>query len=259
MNITKYIMPILLILFIGLPFSASAASIDIAAAVDKAGKQRMLSQKIAKAYFYLGKRVRPDKVSQQLQDSLSLFKMNHSDLKATIADKGVQDMLAFVDFAVDEYAELAERPYSDESAALVLDLSETILEASQDIVVKIESMSKVRKSKVVNLAGRQRMLTQRIAKYYIAYQAGFRDKNSIEQLEIAVNEFESALDILKNEKVNTPQINAQLTKVSRLWRLVRNFFLGVEKGGLPVTVLATTDSIMKSMNTITGMYVTVSE
>ncbi|MEJ1369960.1 MAG: type IV pili methyl-accepting chemotaxis transducer N-terminal domain-containing protein, partial [Candidatus Sedimenticola sp. (ex Thyasira tokunagai)] len=154
---------------------------------------------------------------------------------------------------------LAERPYSDESAALVLDLSETILEASQDIVVRIENMSKVRKSKVVNLAGRQRMLTQRIAKYYIAYQAGFRDKNSIEQLEIAVNEFESALDILKNEKVNTPQINAQLTKVSRLWRLVRNFFLGVEKGGLPVTVLATTDSIMKSMNTITGMYVTVSE
>ncbi len=259
MNITKYIMPILLILLIGLPFSASVASVDIAAAVDKAGKQRMLSQKIAKAYFYLGKRVRPDKVSLQLQDSLSLFKMNHSDLKATIADKGVQDMLAFVDFAVDEYAELAERPYSDESAALVLDLSETILEASQDIVVKIESMSKVRKSKVVNLAGRQRMLTQRIAKYYIAYQAGFRDKNSIEQLEIAVNEFESALDILKNEKVNTPQINAQLTKVSRIWRLVRNFFLGVEKGGLPVTVLATTDSIMKSMNTITGMYVTLSE
>ncbi|MES9901958.1 MAG: type IV pili methyl-accepting chemotaxis transducer N-terminal domain-containing protein [Sedimenticola sp.] len=259
MNISKYIMALLLTLLVALTFSASAAGVDIAAAVDKAGKQRMLSQKIAKAYFYLGKGIRPDKVGRQLQDSLSLFKINHSDLKSTITDKGVQDMLAFVDFAVDEYSDLAERPYNEENAALILDLSETILEASQDIVVNIENLSKVRKSKIVNLSGRQRMLTQRIAKYYIAYQAGFRDKNSTEQLTIAVDEFESALDILKNEKINTPQINTELTKVSRLWRLVRSFFLNVEKGGLPVTVLATTDSIMKSMNTVTGMYVTVSE
>jgi len=258
MMITKYTVPLLMALLTGFSFSSHAADVDLAAAVDKAGQQRMLSQKIAKAYFFLGMNVRPDKARKQLQDSLTLFKKNHSELKAEIADKEVQDMLAFIDFAIDEYVDLVGRPYNKESAALVLDLSETILEASQNIVAKIESLSKVKKSKIINLSGRQRMLSQRIAKYYIAYQAGFHDPNSINQLKQAVEEFEHALNILKQEKINTPQINAQLTKVSRLWRIVRGFFLGVKKGGLPVTVFATTDSIMESMNTITGMYVKVS-
>ncbi len=193
-----------------------------------------------------------------MKDSITLFEKNHTELKADITDKGVQEMLAFIDFAVEEYVDLVASDYDKENAALVLDLSETILEASQDVVTTIEALSMVKKSKVVNLSGRQRMLTQRIAKYYIAYQAGFRDQNSINQLEKAVREFDSALSTLKQEEVNTPEINAKLVRVSRLWRLVRNFFMGVEKGGLPVTVLATTDSIMKTMNEITGMYVKVS-
>ncbi|OQX30573.1 MAG: hypothetical protein B0D96_08975 [Candidatus Sedimenticola endophacoides] len=259
MKMIKTLMPLLLALLMGFTFQAQAADVDYAAAVDKSGKQRMLSQKIAKAYFFLGSNVRPDKAKQQLQDSVALFRKNHNELKAEIKDQGVQEMLAFVDFAIDEYADLASRPYSQENAALVLDLSETLLEASQDIVVKIEGLSKVKKSKIVNISGRQRMLSQRIAKYYIAYQAGFRDQNSVTQLEKAVQEFEQALGYLKQQKLNPPEIDAHLTKVNRLWRIVRGFFLGVEKGGLPVTVFATTDNIMDSMNTVTGLYVKASE
>ncbi|MEW8015395.1 MAG: type IV pili methyl-accepting chemotaxis transducer N-terminal domain-containing protein [Candidatus Sedimenticola endophacoides] len=193
----------LLALLMGFTFQAQAADVDYAAAVDKSGKQRMLSQKIAKAYFFLGSSVRPDKAKQQLQDSVALFRKNHNELKAEIKDQGVQEMLAFVDFAIDEYADLASRPYSQENAALVLDLSETLLEASQDVVVKIEGLSKVKKSKIVNISGRQRMLSQRIAKYYIAYQAGFRDQNSVTQLEKACRSSNRPSDT-SNSRSSTP-------------------------------------------------------
>ncbi|MCU7876732.1 MAG: type IV pili methyl-accepting chemotaxis transducer N-terminal domain-containing protein [Candidatus Thiodiazotropha sp. (ex Lucinoma borealis)] len=258
MNISRYLLMFCLAILLGISFSTHAAKVDLAEAVNKAGKQRMLSQRIAKAYFFLGNNVRRDKAKKQLKKSIVEFKKNHTELKAEISNQGVQKMLVFVDIAIEDYVDLVGRPYNQENAAFILDLSETILEASQDIVVKIEALSNVEKPKIVNISGRQRMLSQRIAKYYIAYQAGFHDKDHISQLETAVKEFESALAILKAEKINSPQINAKLATVTRLWQIIRSFFLDIETGGLPVTVFATTDSIMDSMNTVTGLYVKAS-
>lgn len=238
---------------------AQQATVNYAEAVNKAGKQRMLSQRIAKAYLFLGERVRTDKSKRQLEASVKEFLDNHKYLKSKIQFKGVQDMLAFVEFSIQEYADLAKQPYSKDNAFQMIDLSETLLEASQDIVVKIETLAKTKKSKIVNISGRQRMLSQRIAKYYIAYQAGFTDDNTTQQLQNAVSQFEAAQDTLIKSALNTKEITQQLTRTKRLWNIVRGFFLDLKEGDLPVTVYATTDTIMKNMNTVTGMYTQVTE
>ncbi|MCG8025462.1 MAG: type IV pili methyl-accepting chemotaxis transducer N-terminal domain-containing protein [Candidatus Thiodiazotropha endolucinida] len=67
MKNTRYLLTFCLTAFLCLSFSANAADIELAEAVNKAGKQRMLSQRIAKAYFFLGGNVRRDKAKQQLQ------------------------------------------------------------------------------------------------------------------------------------------------------------------------------------------------
>ncbi len=239
---------------LGLPLVSHAETDPLSAAINKAGKQRMLSQRIAKSYFFLGENVRPDKAREQLKASLAMFDKHHNELKSEIKDQEIHELFAFIDIALADYSSLINQPYNKNVGNEVLDLSETLLEVCQSVVVKLEQASKLKKAKLVNISGRQRMLSQRIAKYYIAYQAGFRDPNSVEQLQKAVSQFETALKLLSSSSQNTPRITASLAKVESLWRVVRKFFLDQEKGGLPVTVFATTDSIMKEMNRITNMY-----
>ncbi|MCP3671031.1 MAG: hypothetical protein GY814_11485 [Gammaproteobacteria bacterium] len=250
----KFTLLFSLLAILCLPFVSHAETDPLSAAINKAGKQRMLSQRIAKSYFFLGDNVRPDKAREQLKASLAMFEQHHNELKSEVENKEIHELFAFIDIALAEYTELVSKPYDKNNGNKVLDLSETLLEVCQSVVAKLEQASKLKKAKLVNIAGRQRMLSQRIAKYYIAYQAGFHDQNSVEQLQKAVTEFESALKVLVDSNQNTAKIASSLGKVESLWKVVRKFFLDQKKGGLPVTVFATTDSIMNEMNRITNMY-----
>lgn len=235
-------------------YSIAQAAVS-AKLIDKAGMQRMLSQKIAKAWFYLGNRIRISESTRQLEASRKQFRANLDFLKKHIQDPETVEVLSFVEFAFEEYDDLVSRPWNQEDAALVLDLSETLLETSHDIVKKLKKLSGQQGNRFVDMAGRQRMLAQRIAKYYIAYQVGFRDSNSVHQLEQAVDEFEQALELLRSEKSNTAQINLLLTKINQQWRIIRRFFLDIRKGGIPAMVMVTTDRITQLADQVTRLYV----
>ena len=220
-----------------------------------AGKQRMLSQRIAKDYFYIGQGVNVSKATKQLKSSLQTFNKSQQILSKNIKDDEIQNMLMFVDMSSEDFTSIVKQPYSLDNAALILDLSESMLEGNQYVVDALKEKVKAQNSTLVDLAGRQRMLSQRIAKYYISYQAGIKDKNSIVQMKEAVQAFNEANELLMANKSNTPAINTELKKVNRLWKIVYKFYLNIEKGGLPIIVYNSTDDIMKKMNKITKMYI----
>jgi len=228
---------------------------DTVELINIAGKQRMLSQRIAKDYLYAGKNIASSKANKQLKLSLAELLSSHKMLVKSINDSDISNLLAFVEMSTEDFEATAKENFSTDNAQLIIDLSESMLEGSQYVVDSLKKTVKINESKIVGIAGKQRMLAQRIAKYYIAYQAGIKDKNTIDQMKKAVFIFnESHKKLIANE-ANTPEINRKLNEIDRLWKIVYKFYLNIEKGGLPLIVFNTTDNITKKMNNITGLYV----
>jgi hypothetical protein len=228
---------------------------DIVKLIDVAGKQRMLSQRIAKDYLYIGKKVAVSKAKKQLKTSLEELVSAHKVLMDSINDPEIRNLLSFVELSIEDFKTTANEPFNIDNAQLIIDLSESMLEGSQYVVDSLKEKVKVQESAIVGKSGKQRMLAQRIAKYYIAYQAGIKDKNTIDQMKAAVAEFSEAHKALMANPSNTPEINRQLNEIDRLWKIVYKFYLNIEKGGLPLIVFNTTDNITAKMNKITALYV----
>ncbi|WP_292656123.1 type IV pili methyl-accepting chemotaxis transducer N-terminal domain-containing protein [Nitratifractor sp.] len=223
--------------------------------INIAGKQRMLSQRIAKDYLYLGKNIAADKARKELKASLTEFRKNLKKIDVMVNDPEIKNLLAFVKMSLNELEATVQKPFSLDNAQLVLDLSESMLEGSQYVVDSLKKLANIKESKVVAISGKQRMLAQRIAKYYIAYQAGIKDKNTVDQMKAAVAEFDKNLKFLMHNKDNTATINQKLAKVESLWKIVYKFYLNIEKGGLPFIVYTTTNNITDEMDAVTKLYV----
>ncbi len=228
---------------------------DIVKLIDIAGKQRMLSQRIAKDYLYVGEKVAVSKASKQLKASIDEMVSAHKILTDSINDPEISNLLSFVKLSIEDFQATANEPYNLDNAQLIIDLSESMLEGSQYVVNSLKEKVKVEESTIVGKSGKQRMLAQRIAKYYIAYQAGIKDKNTVDQMKAAVAAFSNAHKELMSNPSNTPEINRKLHEIDRLWKIVYKFYLNIEKGGLPLIVFNSADDITKKMNTITHMYV----
>jgi hypothetical protein len=234
---------------------AKSASMDTVKLINIAGKQRMLSQRIAKSYLYAGEHVAVAKAKKELSSSLQEMDKTHKILLDSINDEEIRNLLSFVELSMEDFKATAKEKFNLDNAQLIIDLSESMLEGSQYVVDSLKTKAKVRSSKIIEEAGKQRMLAQRIAKYYIAYQAGIKDKNTVDQMKTAVSNFERAHKDLMSNPNNTPEINRKLHEIDRLWKIVYKFYLNIEKGGLPLIVFNSTDNITAKMNKITQMYV----
>ncbi len=240
---------------VAFPPHTTQAAVSMPELMNRSGMQRMLSQRIAKAYFYLGSDVSAKETKLQLDMSVERFKKNHVILKANVEDTETKDLLSFVEDNFSEYSDLVNKPYNQENATRVLELSDTLLKACHSVVLNLEDLSGDHIDHIINVAGKQRMLSQRVSKFYIAYQAGFRDETTVHNMNNTVEEFEAGLKKLMNEGRNNEEINTLLAKSKKEWERISPYFLKVRKGGLPLMVLTATDEITKLADRVTSLYV----
>jgi hypothetical protein len=211
-----------------------------------------VSQQITKAYFYKHQGIRTANARKDLEEGMAALNSDIKSLETGAMDEEDENVLLFITYTRDELKEILSQPYNDENGALMLDFSESLLEGANLMASKHIHKENVEESMLV-VVNQMEFLLERINKYYIAHKAGFKDHNNVVQLEDAIIEFEAGLT-----KVNAyhypASLQSSIEKLNKFWPIAKRFYSGIEKGALPVIVMASTDNLGKQLKKLLAFH-----
>jgi CRP-like cAMP-binding protein len=190
--------------------------------INGAGRQRALSQRMAKSWLMLEQGLLARQSRQILRQSVSLFDSRLRELEAQTAGTENQATCAELARLWPRYRALLERPPNPGDAHRLFAINEEVLDVADMLARGFTKTEGTLKGQLVNLAGRGRMLSQRAAKHFMFRQMGIKAANCRSQIDEANEEFSAALGQLKVVARDTPGFAARLESSINLWQLFRS-------------------------------------
>lgn len=240
---------------LALPMAFGAqAQISLSTAINRTARFRALSQRCAKAYTQLHLDVLPENAREVLSTAQRLIQVGFEDLSRGNFGDTLSRHIALVQQEASALTRLLETPPSRPSINSVAVQSDRMLAAAQKATEMLEEGAKQTTARLVNIAGRQRMLSQRLARNYFLVAAGLDPKPLATQTASDMNEFKQALGTLAGAPVSTASIRNELQLAESQWM----FFAGaLHKKPEPEalrTVATTSERLLDVMNNLTNLY-----
>ncbi len=187
--------------------------------INGAGRQRALSQRMAKSWLMLEQGLMARQSRLVLRQSVGLFDSRLRELETRSAGTDNQAACAELTRLWPRYREILDLPPSPADAHRLYAIAEDVLDVADQLARGFATTEGTRKGQLVNLAGRGRMLSQRAAKHFMFRQMGIKVANCRSQLDAANAEFSATLRELKASAPNAHEFAARLESSSNLWQL----------------------------------------
>jgi hypothetical protein len=236
------------------PAWTAQADLDTASAINKAGRQRMLSQRIAKAYCQLSLGIEAEASRALLHQSIALFDAQLVELSGFVNDAADRSAMADLARIWGPFRVRADGEVSREGCTELAAASEPLLAAAQRLTERIRSHAASDLGRLIDISGRQRMLTQRLTLLYMAGAAGNRSGELRARREATAQEFAQGLERLRETAGTTPAIRRQLDAVALQWEWFRSVLELEGDGSYAQLVADASESILLSLEQITGQY-----
>jgi len=226
---------------------------NLSQAVDVAGKQRMYTQRMLKDYAMIGLKNNfgnPQKdlkmIMHDFEDHLNALIAFNKDPETAESLEKVKKMWGPIKAALNE-------PPSKEKAGKMQEDLEALLKQSNEAVGLFAKQTGKESGEIINISGRQRMLSQRMASLYMLKVWGVNDPKFKEKMTQTMTLFKESLDRLKKSNMNTPEIKQLLQKAEKSFK----FFEVMNRSNskfIPALIYKKSNEILKDMNTATGLY-----
>ncbi len=206
---------------------------------------KFISQQIVKDYLFLSKNRQKAEVIKSLYLSVTTLEEKLRVIASHTKSDDTKNILTFLAFSRDEMRETIAKQYTKENASLMLDNGEVLLEGADSIAREHAYQFSAEEKMFIKLKNMAYLL-ERMAKYYMAYQSGFNDENSAQELHLAMKQFDDELMVL-NKYVYLGESSRNLENINQYWSITRNFYLLIEKRKLPNILYISTQHLEKMM------------
>lgn len=269
-GIIKTILTVIMLLLVQVSFAQKNmfGTITFNKAVNISGKQRMLTQKMGKTFLYLLDNPDDFKAKRDLKIAKILFEKQLAILQENNKARKVNKDLKIVRDTWEKYKTFLDAQPNKVDAVKVINTNSTILKYANNVVNSIILSSQQGNSnnsyqvredgelkEVINKAGRQRMLSQRLALYYFASKPGLKTSSTENRLHSVFDELDAALSFLLISNFNDERVDNALGDVLDLWD---NIAINKEKlfkqGYEDTEIYNISNQLTKLFNIITNSY-----
>ena len=223
-------------------------------AVDISGKQRMFTQRMLKDYAMIGMQNSFGSPDKDLKKIMGEFEDNLHALHDYTKNKKIKKSAKKVEALWLPIKKVLENSPTKSEVAKLQESLELLLSASNETTGLFAKETGKASGKVVDMSGRQRMLSQRMASLYMLKVWGVDDDKFKEKMKDSMELFKSSLEELQKSEFNTDEINGLLTDVEKSFM----FFEVMNKSSkvfIPSLIYKKSNDILKNMNKATQCYV----
>lgn len=227
-----------------------------AEAINRAGQLRMLSQRIVKLCALRQAGAGASAVQALLDESAARASDNLAQLGRAVSRDTFGDLLDAVGQGWRTLAALLALGGDAAALAHIDEAAEGLLAAAEALTAALEAASPLATLAIVNRAGRQRMLSQRLAKQALLGTLfdGDAAQAAAEEAVRSIQAFEATLRDLEQSPLSTPLIREELARASELWRRLTAGLRSAHTTAGREVIAADSESLLVAFERLTDLY-----
>ncbi|HYA65404.1 MAG TPA: type IV pili methyl-accepting chemotaxis transducer N-terminal domain-containing protein [Burkholderiaceae bacterium] len=227
-----------------------------AEAINRSGQLRMLSQRLVKLWLLAQCGIEPRSAEALLAASVKRVEQNLATLGELVSMPTLGDLYDAVLAAWQVLRDTLEGAQGPCGPRALDEVAERLLEAAERLTSALEAASPVARMQLVNTAGRQRMLTQRVAKLALlrVLEPDVDTQLLNARIGLARSEFEDAMELLRDSVLTSALGRGNLDLATQVWGQLRSGCARAERPEGRLSLAQASEELLEIFDQLTSQY-----